>query len=142
MALPGRDLPWPREHYLAFKHPVTRVASGQDFEVELIDRNGPPPDDARIVYRYLVDGQPADEEYEKPIKLGDVIMVRRKTSFAHSNTVRSAATTHGMEWISVEVVEPPAVESVAITLHPPDYSGWPAADPSGESRLYAELGWL
>ena len=30
-----------------------------------------------------------------------------------------------MPWIPVEVLEPPAVESLAVKLIPPDYTGWP-----------------
>ena len=43
-----------------------------------------------------------------------------------------------MEWTTVEIVEPPAIESIAITLHPPPYSGRPAV-PS-ERRIEALRG--
>jgi hypothetical protein len=136
LAMPGRDVPWPREHYLAFKNPVMRVGIGQDFEVELIDHSGTPPDDARIVYRYVVDGQPAEEEFEKPIKLGDVLVARKENVLRPFEYRAVGGDDTSMDWTSVEVVEPPAVESIAITLHPPEYSGLP---PAGSERRIETL---
>jgi hypothetical protein len=138
LALPGRDVPWPREHYLAFKSPVTRVAIGQDFEVELIDHSGTPPDDARIAYRYLVDGQPAEEEYEKPIKLGEVLLARKENVLRPFEYRAVGGDDTSMDWTRVEVVEPPAVESITITLHPPEYSGLPVG--ASQRRIEALRG--
>ena len=78
MALPYSDIPWPRNHHLAFKDPVTRIARGQDFEVELIDLNGDPPDDMRMIYRYQSAGQSTDEEQLKPIKVGGAAYSRQR----------------------------------------------------------------
>ena len=39
-----------------------------------------------------------------------------------------------MTWMNVEVVEPPAVESLAVKLFPPPYTGWPAEKSDGNLR--------
>ena len=135
MALPYSDIPWPRNHHLAFKDPVTRIARGQDFEVELIDLNGDPPDDMRMIYRYQSAGQLTDEEQLKPIKVGGALIARRENVVRPFEYRAVGGDDETMEWTTVEIVEPPAIESIAITLHPPPYSGRPAV-PS-ERRIEA-----
>ena len=43
-----------------------------------------------------------------------------------------------MAWIHVDVVQPPRIDSLAVTLHPPAYTGWPVQP--GERRIVALRG--
>ncbi|MEX2140321.1 MAG: hypothetical protein WD894_13745 [Pirellulales bacterium] len=138
LAMPWSDTAWPRTYHLAFKNPVTRVAIGQDFEVELIDHNGTPPEDARIVYRYPVEGQFAEEEQDKFVKLGGALVARKESVVRPFEYRAIGGDDETMDWIKVEVVEPPAVESIAMTLYPPEYSGWPRV--TSERRIEALRG--
>ncbi len=69
LAWPFSDVAWPRDHQLALRAPVTRVATGQDFEVEVIDLNGELPADLRMEFRYMLDGEPTSEEQERLVAL-------------------------------------------------------------------------
>ena len=121
---PFGDDAWPRKHDLAFIKPPARVAAGQTFEVELRDRNGTPPDDVRIHYLYDNDGHPTEEV--ESMHLLDGVLVARKENVARPFKYRAeGGDDRAMEWISLEVVEPPRIESLQATLHPPAYTGWP-----------------
>jgi hypothetical protein len=129
---------WPRLHYLAFREPVWRVARGQAFEVEVIDaRGGRLPDEVRIHYRFDADDQPAGEETET-LRSGGAMVARRENVTRPFAYRVEGGDDHAMPWIPVEVVEPPAVESLAIRLYPPVYTGWPAV--SSEKSIRALVG--
>jgi hypothetical protein len=117
---------WPPLNDLTFTHRVERLAVDQPFEVELVDRNNHLPDEVRIEYRNASQsgGEQIDREKMQPV--GDM-MVARKDKVTHSFDYRAeGGDDYKMAWIHVEVVEPPRIKSLEITLHPPAYTGWPA----------------
>ena len=60
-------------------------------------------------------------------RVGDVMVARRENvreSFAFR---AEGGDDHTMRWLDVEVVEPPQLESLSITVHPPAYTGLPPA---------------
>ncbi len=138
LLLPLGGEAWPRQNHLGFKLPIDRVALGQDFEVELIDQNGPLPDDARVVYRYLVDGRPSAEELDKPQRVGRAMLARKENIVRPFEYRAIGGDDRDMPWISVEVVEPPRVESLELMLHPPAYTGLPAQ--TSDRRIQALRG--
>ncbi|HEY2148595.1 MAG TPA: hypothetical protein VGH32_11695, partial [Pirellulales bacterium] len=110
---------------LAFTRRIERLAQGQPFEVELIDRNRNMPEEVRIEYRYAAEsgGERIEREPMRPI--GDV-MTARKDRVVQSFEYRAdGGDDHKMPWTHVDVVEPPRIRSLEILLHPPDYTGWP-----------------
>ncbi|HEX3726872.1 MAG TPA: hypothetical protein VHV08_11545, partial [Pirellulales bacterium] len=119
----GNDL-WPRFYHVEFRKPPTRLASGQPFEVELVaDADHRLPDDVRIHYRYETPTGPTEEESEPMQKLGAAI-VARKDHVSRPFWYRAeGGDDRSMDWIRLEVVEPPRVDSLGVTLHPPAYSG-------------------
>lgn len=128
---------WPRVNDLAFKNPPTRLALGQPFEVELVDRQGKLPDDVKIHYRYEADGE-ASEKIE-PMKFRGGAMIARKDVVDRPFEYRAVGGDDAtMAWTRLEVVEPPRIESLEITLHPPVYSGLPTT-PS-DKRIRALVG--
>ncbi len=68
---------WPHVHNLAFKNPVTRLALGQPFEVEVIDRHGTPPDDVRIQYRYATATGEMNHDEEKVRSINGTLLARK-----------------------------------------------------------------
>jgi hypothetical protein len=117
---------WPRANHLEFRDPPSRLTVGQPFEVELVDRGGPLPDDVRIFYRVERDGR-RDIQSEWMTRVGDVMVARRdevRSAFAFR---AEGGDDHTMRWIEVEVAEPPRLDSFTITTHPPAYTGHPAA---------------
>ena len=83
------------------------------------------PDEVRIHYRYETDAS-ADEAEAEPMHLLNGVMVARKDSVTRPFWYRAeGGDDQSMPWIRLEVVEPPRLESLEVTLHPPAYSGLP-----------------
>jgi hypothetical protein len=119
---PLGETEWPRVHYLEFRKAPRRLAMGETFEAELIDRSGTLPADVVIQYRSDANGK--RESYSEPMThVGDVLVGRRE-NVRHSFAFRAeGGDDRSMRWIDVEVVEPPGLEEFSMTVHPPTYSG-------------------
>lgn len=135
---------WPQKHHLKLREEVRRVALGQTFEVEVVDAEGVPlPADLWIVYRQeAVDGDLVEDRQAVPVVQSaesGSLRVAHREAVARPFAYRVVGgDDNSMPWIELEVVEPPALESLSITLHAPAYTGW-AAQP-GEKHLRALVG--
>lgn len=124
LAAPLGNIEWPRRHQLVFREFPTRLAQGQDFEVELVDSAGPLPDDVTIEYAVAQNGR-RDVSSEPMLRVGDT-MVARRDDVRHSFAFRAkGGDDDTMPWYPVEVKELPQVASLKITAHPPAYTGLP-----------------
>ncbi len=123
---PWQDDPWPRQHQLAPQNPPPRIARGQSFEARVIDRNGELPDEVRVHFRFANADGTASEEVERMQPLAGA-MVARRDQITRSFAFRAeGGDDHSMPWTAVEVIDPPATQSLNITLHPPTYTGLPS----------------
>ena len=114
---------WPRQNDLAFVEPPRRLALGQPFDVELVDRKDSMPGEVRIFYRYQVDDQ-WQEETELMSPSGQRMMAGKESVTRSFEFRAEGGDDRSMPWHQLEVVEPPRIESLQITLHPPKYTGW------------------
>lgn len=124
LAVPLGAAQWPRQHHLAFRTLPTRLVAGQPFQAEIIDTTGQLPEDVRVQYRFNVGGQ-RQSTSETPEREGKLAFARRdevRDSFA-LRVVGGDDDT--MRWHWVDVVEPPRLESLTMTVHPPAYTGLP-----------------
>ncbi|HTM55609.1 MAG TPA: hypothetical protein VL175_16395 [Pirellulales bacterium] len=130
---------WPRYYNLAFRSPPTRLAVGQPFEVELVrDAEHRVPDSVRIFYGYGQSVALGELESEEMTFLAGT-MTARKDRVTRPFWYRAeGGDDSSMEWIRLEVVEPPRVESLELSLHPPAYSALPVS--STENNLHALRG--
>ena len=71
-------------------------------------------------------------------RIGDLVVARKERVARPFDYRAEGGDDHKMAWIHVDVVQPPRVDSLAITLHPPDYTGWPVQP--GERRIVALRG--
>lgn len=111
--------------HLALREPVQRVvARGQAFEVEVVDAQGAKlPAEVRICYRFEgPDGNPK-EETERMHFLGDAMTARRENVSRPFSFRVEGGDDSSMDWVGVEVLEPPMIESVSVKLVPPAYTG-------------------
>ncbi|MGD9723695.1 MAG: hypothetical protein AB7O59_04920 [Pirellulales bacterium] len=131
---------WPRVYNLAFRATPTRLAAGETFEVELLsDAEHRVPDDVRIQYRYeLADTETENVESEAMQWLNGALVARKESVSRPFYYRAEGGDDRSMEWIRLEVVEPPRVETLHLTLHPPDYTGLPI-EPS-PSSIHALVG--
>ncbi len=124
LAMPWSNEAWPLWNNLAFENPPRRLAKGENFEVELIDKNGRLPDEVQI--QYWFEGDSPQEIDAKPMKLLGEKMLARRENVTQSFRYRAVGgDNQAMTWIPLEVVEPPQVATLEILLHPPTYTGWP-----------------
>jgi hypothetical protein len=139
LARPLGSESWPRFYNLAFRVAPTRLAAGQTFEVELVsDAEHRVPDEVRIHYRYETSGPGAEQDFEGMKRLNGV-MVARKEGVTRPFWYRAeGGDDSSMEWTRLEVVEPPRLDSLQLTLHPPAYTGL-GVEPS-EKNIHALRG--
>ncbi len=129
LANPFNDAPWPRTTHLLIRRPVERIARGQDFEIAAVDARGARlPAEVRIEYRLEGPDGVTVEETERMRFVGDAMVARRENVTRPFSYRVEGGDDRSMPWLDVEVVEPPAVESVSILLTPPAYTGWPVRE--------------
>ncbi len=136
---PLGDDAWPRYYQVEFRDPHTRIAAGQDFEVELLsdDAHRVPPE-AKIIYRYETGDGASEEESEVMQSLGTTRIARKQRVTRPFWYRATGGDDASMPWIRLEVLEPPRIESMEITLHPPDYSGLPVE--TSDNNIHALRG--
>jgi hypothetical protein len=129
---------WPKFYNLEFRQAPTRLAAGKTFEVELIDdARHRVPSDARIHYRYETGG--GDEFESEAMSRLNGVMVARKEGVTRPFWYRAeGGDDSSMPWIRLEVVEPPRLDGLEVTLFPPAYSGLEAE--TGEKNIRAVRG--
>ena len=118
---------WPQTTHLVVRRPVEQVARGQDFQIEVVDARGIRlPPEVRIHYRLPTPDGGTVEEAER-MRFADGTMVARRENVLRpfSYRVEGGDDQSSIPWSPVEVVEPPAVESISIRLLPPPYTGKP-----------------
>ncbi len=138
LACPFGNIAWPQLTHLALRERVDRVARGQAFELEVIDRNGAKlPEQAHIYYRQMdVNGK--EVEQREPMRLlGDSLVARRENITRPFSFRVEGGDDRSMPWIPVTVVDPPAIETLAVELIPPAYTGWPREKTTGHIRVLA-----
>lgn len=135
---PWADVDWPKQHHLLIRSPVRRVPLGQPFEIEVVDAHGAPfPTDAAIHYRFASATGPDAARSENLKRLNDTLVAnldRVERPFSYRVT---GGDDNSMEWIDLEVVEPPAVSELSAMLHYPAYTGWPATPSEPHIRALA-----
>lgn len=140
LVCPWSHTQWPRQNHLAFATPVTRLAAGQTFEVELIDTAGVRlPDDVFIQYRF---GDSSSAENRERMRLVNDTLVARREHVTRPFSYRAVGgDDFSMPWIDLEIVEPPEIEKLTVSLHYPEYTGWPAetAEPHLRALVRTEV---
>ncbi|QDU55003.1 coiled-coil domain-containing protein [Aeoliella mucimassa] len=119
---PWNNLEWPRQHNLEFSDPPTLLARGEAFEVALIDTSGHLPEEVAIEYRYHDDDRWRTEQTWMQ-QVGDAMVARRENVRRDFEFRAMGGDHHSMPWTKVEVVDPPSVTDLQVTVHPPAYSG-------------------
>ncbi len=132
---PFGNTAWPRTTNLIIRQPVDRVARGQTFQIEVVDAYGARlPAEVRIRYRMEAADGKVSEEAER-MKFADGAMTARRENVQQPFAYRvEGGDDRSMPWTDVEVVDPPAVESLSIRLIPPAYTGWPAVQSARHIR--------
>jgi len=138
LANPFGNVAWPQVNHLALRQPVKPVPRGEAFEVEVIDARGEKlPSEVRIHYRFDNPDGSATQESELMRFLGGAMIARRENVTRPFWFRFEGGDCRPVGWHRVEVVDPPAVESMSVRLVPPAYTGWPAETADRNFRALA-----
>ncbi len=113
---------WPRRHVLRFVTPPPRLATGQDFEIQLVDIRGELPERVEIHYWMNGDPEAAVQTYEMQ-PLGDKVTHRLSNVTRSFRYRATGGDDQRMEWIELQVLEPPKIVEQEVQLLPPAYTG-------------------
>jgi hypothetical protein len=132
---PLSDAAWPRKNHLTIRDPVEKVARGGAFEVQVCDAEGAAlPRELRVDYKIASPDGSTTAENAVLRPSGPTAALRRENVLRPFAYRVEGGDDRSMAWRSVEVVEPPAVESIAAKLIPPAYTGWLAEKSDGNLR--------
>ncbi|MCI0360512.1 MAG: hypothetical protein L0211_18700, partial [Planctomycetaceae bacterium] len=125
LAMPWRgDLAWPRRNTLEFVKRPEKLATGDDFEVELVDRSGRLPDGVKMQLRFdTPTGTRTENKEMKP--LSDRMIFRLDNVTQGFDYRASGGDDDTMPWTKLAVIEPPKVVNLVIAVQPPAYTGLP-----------------
>ena len=134
LAVPWAQAPWPQRYHLRLVDPQSQVARGQPWQVVVEAAPGSElPEEVWLHLRY-----PSGQEEQLPMRRIDQRMVYHKPRVREPLQYRvTGGDDQGMPWHRLEVVDPPQVESVVFTIHPPPYTGWKAEQTSRPLRALA-----
>ena len=121
LAVPWNNVAWPQRNHLVIESPLARVPLGQPMEIRVKDAGGLLPDDVRV--EFLYDGQ-SKPEHELMQILSDAAYLRKEVVTRPFKYRAVGGDDFSMEWQGVEVIDPPEIESLAVTLTYPDYTGF------------------
>lgn len=126
---------WPQQTNLALRPRVTRVASGQAFEVEVVDqRRAKLPGEVWMHYRHLQpDGSYVEDKELLPVT-GEAALARREQVTRGFSYRPTAGDDDSMPWTTVEVVDPPALANLQLTIHAPEYTALAPRESDGQLR--------
>ena len=105
----------------------------------MIDRHGTPPDDVRIQYRYATATGEMNHDEENVRSINGALLARKDQVVRPFEYRAVGGDDRSMDWISLEVVEPPRLESLEISLHPPTYTGFASQTLGGGARRIEAL---
>ena len=108
-------------------------------ELELVDYGGPLPDDVTIEYGVVHNG--GRDVSSEPMKRAGDAMVARRENVSQSFAFRAkGGDDDTMPWHWVEVKELPRLSTMAITVHPPAYTGLPTSPAERHLNVIAGTG--
>ena len=126
---PFGDTAWPKINQLSFRNAPTHIPVGGLFEVEVDDEKGALPEDVFIEYRF--EDEQGIRSFRDPMHFVDGIMVAQRNNVKQSFLYRAVGGDDETPWQSLMVVTPPRIESLQVSVRPPDYAGWPTTASTG-----------
>ncbi|MBN2290902.1 MAG: hypothetical protein JXM70_00670, partial [Pirellulales bacterium] len=126
LGYPFGNVMWPQQTHLELVERVERVAFDGLFEIEAVDAfEAELPTDAKIFYRFKESDGSVEELSEQMRHMGKTLLARRDNITREFSYRIEGGDDRSMQWIDVEVVEPPLISSLSVRLVPPKYTGWP-----------------
>ena len=133
LAAPFSDTSWPQRTHLILLDRVERIARGNPLELFVEEKNGNLPDDLRIHYRLEMpegiqeqtEAVPRITQRTETGQWKELGHVRREGLFRPFWYRVTGGDDTAMDWIRVEILEPPSLLHCQVRLIPPEYTGLP-----------------
>jgi hypothetical protein len=153
LALPFSDVQWPRMTQLRFlnadlrplEQREQRTAAGEPFALYLENSLGTLPEDVRLLLR-LADGRSEQRSLQTTSMRDEGGRLRNVgiiSLTAHEGPIRFRAVggdDDDMSWLTLDVVPPPTLTSIELTITPPAYTGAAPEKIAGGGRIEALVG--
>lgn len=124
LAVPWNPPRWPTLHHLSFDSLPSQVAQGESIRVRVVDTQRLLP--SQVQLWYWPQGEDAHNIRRYDMRRADDASVWTLANIRQPFRIRAAGGDHqDMEWVSVNVVEAPALSEVRVSVEPPAYTGWP-----------------
>jgi len=120
LLVPWSNTPWPRRTHLELIDPPHSIARGEALEIAARDTSGRPVDDIELQWRSATD---TFASQSRPMNALDDRYVSRLENITESLQVRvTGGDDNTMVWHHIEVVDPPDVVDLEVTVTPPAYT--------------------
>ncbi|MEZ6073028.1 MAG: hypothetical protein R3C10_22880 [Pirellulales bacterium] len=138
LANPFGNTAWPRTNHLELETVVTALPRSETFEVRVVDSQDVPlPQDLRIEVRNDTDAIASVDE-TIPVAIADDVGVARRSEVREAFFYRAVGgDDFTMDWVQLEIVDPPSLDAIRLELTPPAYTAWPAYESSADFRALA-----
>jgi hypothetical protein len=123
LAMPWENTSWPARHALAFAAAPQILATGDEFNLEVIDRHGELPDEVELLIR-----RSGRNETHAMKRLGDRMVFRLDRVTEPFSYRAVGGDDYSMAWTKLQVVSPPQVTDLVVTVTPPPYTEQPAEE--------------
>ena len=128
MFQPWAHLPWPQADQLEFVSLPKAIASGQELQIEIIDRVPPLPLQIDVYVRGADASASSEVNSYLANNLSEVAVVTLP-SIEQAIEIRAiGGDDRTMPWQRIDVAQPPQLESFRFQVNPPVYTGRPATE--------------
>jgi len=126
---PWNDVAWPRTTHLEVRRATAHVPRGQAFEIEVGDAQGRPlPAEVWIHYRQTAPDGTWTQQSQRMRPADGAVTARRDHVLQPFSYRIAGGDDHAQPWTAVDVIDPPALETLNVRLFPPAYTGWSPYD--------------
>ncbi len=123
LAMPWRDISWPRQYNLILIDPPAVVPLGGRASIAVEDENGNLPNLVELQVRYESGGRIITHPMQMDQDANRMVYQLEAVQNPFEFRVRGG-DDNTIAWRAVEVVRPPKFSDVQVTLIPPDYARW------------------
>jgi hypothetical protein len=127
---------FPQRTHLVLWPKVTQLHAGKPFVLTVTAAGGTRlPAEALLHYRFKDADGTVTEETDVMGRKDDAMIAQRGAMRREFDYRVTGGDDQSMPWITVKIVNPPAVQSFVVQLAPPEYTGWPVEESRELNRV-------
>ncbi len=120
---PMSEVAWPQRYHLAFTNVVRQLPQGNPLVLSVVDAGGLDlPEEVALEIRF---DEPQLVERERLLPIGKEVTYQLESVTRPLAYRVSGGDDNSMDWVELQVVEPPQIVDLKVDLYPPAYTTWP-----------------